>query len=300
METDHSGKDIIILYNSIPYFIEYFERKNIIAQHPFKKASLLSKVVKRLFRLIKLPETFWYGEWKKSISSCKVVIAIAPLRINVMKYILKANSNIRIIYWYWDSTFRIGSPSSAFSDLAELWSFDPKDCEKFGMNFNTTFYFRDIQLPSNRMEYDAIFLGLNKGRRGYLNNLEKRLSDQGIRTYFHIVPDKHETKRHSERYIPYDRYLEILSKSRAIIDVIPEGQSGMTIRSMESIFFSKKLITTILSITSEDFYSKENIFIFGKDNVSDIKDFINGPYFKLPDHIVEKYDFSNWLKRFNI
>src|SRR5690606_24485813 len=106
--------------------------------------------------------------------------------------------------------------------------------------------------------------------------------------------DKEKVKK-----IPYQEYLELISKTKAIIDIIPDGQSGLTVRPMESIFLKKKLVTTDLEIANQDFYNKQNIFIIGKDDESLLKEFIDSAYVPIADSVVYQYDLDGWLQRFN-
>jgi hypothetical protein len=294
--------DLLIFYdNSIEYFRTHFERKGLRTVNIYKEVSIFSKIIRVIFRYFGFRQEYWYGDWKKSLSSRKTVIFFAPeKRTCAVRYIKKTNKNIRIIYWYWNPAFRSGIPSSHLSNTTELWSFDPDDCLKYNMRFNTTFFFDDILLPSNKIEFDAVFIGINKGRKDSLNKLESDLNRSGLRTYFHIVADKNESSQKNCREIPYEEYLGLVSKAKAIVDVKPIGQSGLTLRPMESTFFKKKLITNDVSIMSQDFYHPENIFIIGRDNKQYLKKFIDSPFKELDPSIVKNYDVSSWVERFSV
>jgi hypothetical protein len=168
------------------------------------------------------------------------------------------------------------------------------------LKFNTTFYFKTILLPKSTTEFDVIFIGNDKGRIDFLQNLQSKLNKFGVKGYYYIIPDKQQDEKKRYKQIPYSDYLQILSKTKVLIDVIPIGQSGLTLRAMESIFFKKKLITNDNSIINQDFYRNENIFIISQDNEDELINFINSPYLELGDEIVERYEVCNWIKRFNI
>jgi hypothetical protein len=289
-------QDTLVLYdNSIDYFNPYFENKGISVQSTFSEVPLYSRVIKVIFRFLKLSQAHWYADWKKRLSSTKTVIFFAPQKKSkVLEYIKKSNQEIRIIYWYWNPAFRSGIPSFQLTKIAELWSFDPDDCRRYSMMFNTTFYFNNILLPESIIEFDVVFVGINKGRKAHLQEIEKVLNKNGLYAYFHIVPESNPSKR-----IPYGEYLKLISSAKAIVDVKPMGQAGLTLRPMESIFLKKKLITNDISISSHDFYNSQNIFIIGKDREEDLKKFIDSPYVDLDTSIVEKYDVNSWLERFN-
>ena len=131
-----------------------------------------------------------------------------------------------------------------------------------------------------------------------LGKISDEFSKNNLTSLFYIVDDELPVPKRLP-YLSYDKYLEKLSSSVAVLDVLQEGQEGMTLRVMESIYFSKKLITTQKSIVNEDFYNSNNIFIIGKDDWSGLKSFMERPVKKVPEHILEKYDFSAWLSRFD-
>ena len=74
----------------------------------------------------------------------------------------------------------------------------------------------------------------------------------------------------------YYEYLKQIENSRIICEVVQKGQSGLTVRALEALFFEKKLITNNESIIEFDFYDSNNIFIF-RDTTSenDIKNFLS-------------------------
>jgi hypothetical protein len=98
--------------------------------------------------------------------------------------------------------------------------------------------------------------------------------------------------------ISYDDVLVKIGKSKAILDYLSDPSDGLSLRPMESIFHKKKLITNSKLIANYDFYRPQNIFILGRDNLSDLPEFLNSPYEEIDKEIIEKYDFKNWLNRF--
>jgi hypothetical protein len=295
-----ASEDLLILYNSGLDFIPYFQEKGINVKRIYKRSFLPSRVFRRIFEFLKWSESYWYADWKSQLPSVKTVIVFANLHSKVLKYINKRNKNIRIIYWYWDPVFRVGPAKKWMRNIAEIWSFDPEDCIRYDIKFNTTFYFTNISLPKNNIQYDVFFIGNDKGRVEYLQELEGKFNKLGVKGYYHVIAERIEKGKKQLKRISYLAYLEIVSKSKVLIDVLPIGQSGLTIRVMESIFLKKKLITNDHSIINHDFYSKDNIFILGKDNENELLQFVNSPYRELEDAIVKRYEVSNWLERFKI
>ncbi|MCH8518041.1 MAG: hypothetical protein LAT68_17225 [Cyclobacteriaceae bacterium] len=287
----------LILYNSVPFFLDYLNSSCVSASWVLKEIPLPLKIVRRVTRWLNLSQTIWYGTWKKNLKQFDTVIIFAPCtELELISYIKKKNANVRIIYWYWNPVFGIGIPDNNTINNVELWSFDSNDCIKYGMSFNTTFYFKEIKIPENRIEYDSIFVGKDKGREAELKSIVEILNSQELKTFLYLIPDRPNSKK---KKIPYNQYLEILSKTKTIIDITALGQSGLTLRPMESIFFEKKIITTDITISAQDFYNPQNIFILGKDSTDNLKRFIATPYKPIAKDIVDRYDFNSWLERFN-
>ena len=92
----------------------------------------------------------------------------------------------------------------------------------------------------------------------------------------------------------------MIAESKCILDYNQEGQVGLSLRPMEALFLERKLITNNTDIKNYDFYNHDNIFILGEDNINEIKEFINKPYKKIDQDIIDYYDFDQWLNRFGV
>lgn len=294
------NKKVLILYDSLDFFIPFMESKEIEVARLYKKRNYLISIIKKFFLKLDLFAPFWYEDWHKKINSYNQVIIFATKDYSFIRKIKKTNPNIKILFWYWNPASRMGLPKKELYSLSTIWSFDKDDCEKFDLNYNTTFYFEKIELGKKEIKHDTLFVGINKGRRAILEELNENLDRIGLKNYFYIVPDKDEVNLKNVKPIPYKEYLNLLAMSKCIIDILPVGQSGQTLRPMESIFFKKKLITNDQYVIYEDFYDRNNIFILGIDKIENCLDFINSPYKEIRPDIVKKYDFIKWLERFNV
>jgi len=289
----------IIIYDSVSYFTKLIENKGFKIFPTFKKVNFLEKFLRKFSFITNIGLYFWFSDWKKNIKGANVIIIFATNRYDFIEYIAKKNSNARIIVWYWNPVFRCFDPEKLKYKNIEYWSFDKDDCNKYKLNYNTTFYFDNIELKKNIIKNDVIFLGADKGRYAKLKEIEELLQSYDLSTNFHVVPDKGEENPNNIQPLSYKKYLELISSSKVILDYLQEGQKGLTLRPMESIFFKKKLITNDINIRNENFYLKENIFIIGVDKNESLKSFVNLPYVDIDKEIVQHYDFNNWIERFN-
>jgi hypothetical protein len=295
------NKKVILLYNSIDYLVPFFKQKGILAYPAYRELSFFFRIVRKFCLFVGLPKSIWYGSWKHRLDEVTTIICFSTNPIDSLEYIKYKHPQIRLVYWYWDPAYRNVTPPDMISDhLCEKWSFDIGDCERYSMHYNTTFYLDNIKLPESEKVYDVFFIGQDKGRGVFLNEFKDQLLEQGLVPFFYIVDDNTSGWNlfKSAPVIPYVGYLELLSKSKAILDFMQEGQRGLSLRPMESIFFNKKLITNDPSVIKNDFYLAENIFVLGIDDISQLNVFLNTPYKKIPEAIVAKYDFTPWLERF--
>ena len=90
--------------------------------------------------------------------------------------------------------------------------------------------------------------------------------------------------------------IDIIKKSKCIIDIQHPNQTGLTMRTIEMLGAKKKLLTTNKEIEKYDFYNKNNIFVFDRNNPKiDVEFFIKD--YESIDHITyEKYSINHWIK----
>lgn len=263
---------------------------------------ILRKVILR-YNLYGLERVLFSG-WDAYLDRVNTVILFdtrnAPY---ICDYIKRRNSQIRLILWYWNPIAR-SVPIERFQDKdIEIWSFDPEDCETYGLRRNTQFFIpenlQDLQSVAGR---DVYYVGADKNRAATLAELAKVLDSQQISHHFHLVRYKNSTNHSGIEYQQPITYKEVLSNiqaSKAVLDLVGETQSGLTLRPLEALFMKKKLITNMSAITEYDIYNPNNIFILGKDDNANLRSFIESPYDE-NNHavLIKKYSFKNWVKRF--
>lgn len=277
-------------------------KRNVDVVQVYKNTPKLMRALRRIFIELNIPIISpWFSSWKKKLTNYKTIIVHASiLTVPVVKYINKNYPNIRVIVWYWNPVSKTVSLDK-YPNNCEVWSFDEEDCNKYLLNYNTQYYFKNITLPKNNIEYDVIFVGGDKGRIERLIEIEELFNKLNLKSMFHITKTPDSPKKYNNKYsdrISYNQILNYISKSKAILDIVSEGQTGLTLRPLEALFFNKKLITNDLTIVDRDFYKKENIFVLGKDNINNLKSFLETPNQPVEKELVNKYDFDEWLKRF--
>lgn len=259
----------------------------------FKQKSKIIRFLRRLWADHFLPGySLWYENWKKNLDRYETVIIHADIRTRtVPKFIHKMKPSMRIIYWYWNPVNENSKPELTKDKNIECWSFDKKDCKTYGMRSNIQYYYNQNLNTEPNVEYDLYFVGRDKGRSKWLNTIIKYIEELNISYKFDLFGD-------SDLGIPYAEVQNRLKKSKAILEINQDGQVGCTLRALEALFFRKKLITTNINIKNEDFYNPNNIFVYGVDDIQNLKEFVNSPYDKASDIYKEKHTIEAWFLNF--
>ena len=233
----------------------------------------------------------------------------------ILQYLRRKNKNAKIVYWLWNSVENINSDScNTVEEIKKLvilqkkynysiYSFDKLDCKKYKFKYNNQ-VLKIYGIKDKEKKYDTFFCGRDKSRMNILIELYKQLSKINLNNKFLVYPDK--DKEYSlleqnflmEKGINYEQILKYIDESKCIIDIIQEFQGTLTWRPLEAMFYRKKLITNFKDIKEYDFYKKDNIFIIGEDDPSNIKNFVNTGYVDIPQNIIKKYTIDGWIENF--
>lgn len=257
--------------------------------------------VYRAFRKVHLSsplpfKSAWLGGWEDDLEVADtVILADGGNSENVARYIHGLSPDMRIILWYRNSVEASGEPSPDIAGSCEIWSFDKADCERYGYRYNPQFYGGNPAYKERDPEWDVFFVGQEKGRLQKIRDIEARLKGVGLTTEFRIVG-------HNSGYLPYDKVVDLISRSRAILDIQADWQDGMTLRPLEALFYKKKLITNSSAYASSDLYDSSNAFLVDKDDWLCISDFVRGLYKVQTNRVslLRKYGIEGWLERFEI
>lgn len=212
--------------------------------------------------------------------------------------------DVRLILYLLNPAF-FSEDYKKLSTRWEIWTFMKEDAIKNGFKYGATFY--NPQLAQNCFDKDSqtstdcdlLFVGTDKGRKGFLLNLKSQLEKNKVVCDFKLVDNFRSLySRKYSREISYKNLCRLNKRTSAILDVVQDGQTGLTLRIMEGLLFDKKIVTTNAAIrTDKDFKDNPNIYVITKDNIKELYTFLKKPTVVYPNDLKTKYSFTSWLKR---
>ena len=250
--------------------------------------------------------------WSNECKNAKNVILFDTYRhyANYCNEIEQAVSkDCRLILYLLNPAF-FSEEYQLLSNRWEVWTFMEEDAKKFGFKYGATFYNPQLQKlavghhtpkGTNNMKEDGnlLFIGTDKGRKGFLLSLKDKLKPLGIKCDFRIVDNfKSLYNKDYSREVDYFTLCQLTQRACALLDVVQRNQSGLTLRFMEGLLFDKKVVTTNHSIIeNQDFGKNPNIYVLTSNNINELNTFLKKPTIVYPQWMKEKYSFEKWLER---
>ncbi len=177
-----------------------------------------------------------------------------------------------------------------------------------GIKQTTNFYFdfdnfKPTQIQIKRSQPVFYFVGLDwEIRRKKIEKFVTFAINNGFKLDFYLQEfEKNEHKNLNIHYlknrITFAENIELVKNADLLLDFLDPRQVGLSIRFFEGLYYRKKIITDNVAIRNYDFYHSNNILIIENDDYSAVEEFVKKPYYELPEDIVRKYGFSEWIIR---
>lgn len=271
-----------------------------------KKVSTLTSILRAvIFRTTNHFRSYFY-EINSIVTLCKssdVVILHDCMPVGYLNSLMvsiqeQTAKDTRLILYFWNKVK--GYDSLYISDRWEYITYDYNESKKYGFKYVGGFY-TDISIDRVVKSDESIyFVGVDDGRFCDLRRLEAKLNAIGLLPHFEYVSPMYAilNKSYSSR-IPYKSVVQTTKSAQAILEWMKPGQSGLTLRTYEAIFYDKKLITNNKDIKRFKFYNSDNIFICDNANeANEIKSFLEKPFNSSVYKKYKKYySYEQWLIR---
>lgn len=220
-----------------------------------------------------------------------------------------SNPQARMVLYQWDPLSVSRFDERALKLFDRLFSFDKKDCGIYGMEYFPLFFKKQDFGGDVDVKYDFSFVGAGHTQRLYvLGKLISILKQNGYSYFIKVYINKwayysgvlknlpgyrdFPKENLSFKPVPKEQANLVVGQSKVVIDVHHPKQTGLSIRVMEVLGASKKVITTNQTILSEPFYSPKVIGIIENCQLPpNIGELLDG------DNTVDvgKFEVKNWV-----
>lgn len=209
------------------------------------------RILRRIIILIPGLDSFFFGDWNKNLNKyTKIIINDAMFNNNILKYISKKNA-VASKYVYYTNAVRNSriKPNNIPKDW-RVYTFDISDSKEFDIEYSPEYYTEHQENIKYDLKYDVCYVGADKTdvRLKNLLDIKEVLRKNKVQNFFHIFRvlkkyNKYELQETTNMFLKYEDIQRIILESKCILELQMEGQSGCTLRTLESMFLNRKLIT---------------------------------------------------------
>ena len=264
---------------------------------------------------------FWHKlrKYHKGIQEKKkgviydIVFTNSYLPIDTIQGYREAFPKAQIVLYLDDSVKNTKGVEKTFTYYDKVMTFDKKDSTQFGIGFRPL-YFEDSYSTTDEghKTYDLCFIGtIHSDRLRVIESFEDYCSQNGLVfysfgflqsrfMYFFYWLTKSEFRKKKPSYfsykaLPSSEVADKLLNSRVVLDIQHPKQTGLTMRTIETLGARKKLITTNSDITNYDLYNPKNIAVIDRNNPQINESFFTTPFEPIGQDILEKYSLQGWI-----
>lgn len=273
------------------------------------KKSLLNCLIQKYFDKI-------MSETKDKTYDIVFVVNCKVFTPEMIKKMRESQKSARFVLYMWDSLTLYPNSKELIPVFDTSYSFDSDDCKKIEeLKFLPLFYCKEFeqvgQAQNRQIDYDIVSVcTAHPNRYKTMNKIFPELESKGIRIFSYMFLNKLQylyniafasefkgAKSSQFKFVPLSESenLDVLKRANTVFDIQHNKQSGLTMRTIETLGAKRKMITTNINIKRYDFYNKNNIFVIDDDNLDKIETFIKGEYESISDEVYKKYSISSWI-----
>ena len=217
------------------------------------------------------------------------------------------------ILYLWDSVANRSHIPRNFHFFDRIFSFDPIDVASYGLILRPLFFARKFECTRNNVDLscDLSFVAtVHSDRYQVVNRLKLALPD-AIKSFFFLyiqspslfyfyrlsLPGMRRSSIDEFSFRPMNPAMvaNIFSSSSSILDIAHPRQTGLTMRTIETLGSHKKLITTNASVRAYDFYDERNIAVIDRRCPVVDPAFFFSSFAPIDPMIERKYSVFGWL-----
>ncbi|RAJ85813.1 hypothetical protein CLV59_102518 [Chitinophaga dinghuensis] len=210
---------------------------------------------------------------------CLFVIRGEDMTPEMVAEFRKKHPDATTILYEWDSLKNFNYSALA-NQFDKVYSFDTADCQAMGYAYQPLFaldYFYKLRenRPPTPASIDLLFVGYNHGNRlEIIRKIKQAVAGTTANIYTHLYTPKmmfwlnmlngqrkFKSTEVSTRKIAREDFGKLLINSRLVLDVQSPTQTGLTIRTFETLAAGCHLVTTNVNIKNEPFYDEKYITV---------------------------------------
>lgn len=204
------------------------------------------------------------------------------------RFIKHHNKKAKVFYISIDCGFPL--TSQKYCDGAVCW--DPIKAKEWNARFLPLFFYYKPIISTSSKKYSYIWLGREKKERN--NELLEAIHKELNSCFGENESGFWLTLKSGDKGLRYvSEYLPLVNNSNIIVEIVREDQCGLTLRTLEALFYNKKLITTNKNVMDYDFYNKTNIFIYGVDK--NLEEWCKIPGVNVSEDIKNQYTVESFI-----
>lgn len=236
----------------------------------------------------------------------------------MIKKIRLMNKKAVFSLYQWDSEKNLPYVNQIHYFFDNVYTFDRQDAMtrqnvyKFLPLFYNSMYEKIGKKNHIVYDYDCMYVGTAHPKKYYdINEMAQAVKRVYPKQFiYHYMPSRlkfiyHKFQSSEYKHAKYSNFetkklsqnelINIITKSKCILDAPQAGQTGLTMRTIECLGANRKLITTNKDIVNYDFYKPENIYVYnGTVDFDDV--FFKKDYSTLSPQIYAKYSLKHWLE----
>ncbi|MDR6516994.1 glycosyltransferase family protein [Chryseobacterium camelliae] len=224
---------------------------------------------------------------------------------------IRESTDVMITYLY-DNLDRVPVECEKLNLFDTIFSFDDSDIEKYGFRKLTNYIYLPF-MPKEQQDpqMDLFYITSYDNRRvALIKRLAKKLMEMRMKFQIMIIGKKswkHQLKNilvkipenvflvFSLKKVSHEQLPQYYMNSKILLDLMREGQYGLSFRVFEAMALEKKIITDNGSIKNYDFYNPNNILVLNEDISNINASFFETPYEKVPEDIYNAYTLDHWV-----
>lgn len=226
----------------------------------------------------------------------------------------KAFPKATLVLYLDDSVENMKGVNENFDIYDRVLTFDRKDAQDYGVIFRPLFFcdtFKKLHDEKVKEINDICFIGTCHSDRLFIVDqimtrypklkyfLYCYLQSWFMYYYYRLRDPAYKTKSKQffvYKQMPMDVVGAHMAESRAILDIQHPKQTGLTMRTIETLGLGKKIITTNTDIENYDYFDPNNVLLIDRNNPIIDEGFINSPYHPIDAGLYHKYSIEGWIE----